>query len=220
MDVPPQQVPDRPPADAGRAKRQRNVSGWIRLILVAIVSTACFPILLVLAWLNFAGGRLGWIPSLLAFSGLGLVTGWLAVTKRWHTARRRSAIGLAALGGIVGIAVAHSAPPTAGRLRHEIEVLAQPGWRLRDDAVDGNGSCFDYCTTVSRVYRVGASVDAVLQELGPVLARHGLQLTPGFDGDSLYMFNRGDGGDFHLSVEIERDTNGGTVVSITARASG
>jgi hypothetical protein len=208
-----------PRSDARRAERQRIVSGWIRLILVAIVSTACFAILLVLAWLVFAGGRLGWIPSLLAFSGSGSVMGWLAVSKRWQTARRRSAMGLAALGGIVGIAVAHTAPPTAGRLRHENEVLAQPGWRLREDAVDGAGSCFDYCTTVSRECHVGASVDAVLQELRPVVASHGLQLTPGFDRDPLYVFNRGDGGDC-LSVEIERDTNGGTVVSIIARASG
>ena len=105
MDVPPQQMPDRPPADARRAKRQRNVSGWVRLVLVAIVSTVCFSILLVLAWLNFAGGRLGWIPSLLAFSGFGVGTGWLAVSKRWQTARRRSALGLAALAGIVGISI-------------------------------------------------------------------------------------------------------------------
>ena len=213
-------MPERPPTDAGRAKRQWNYAGWIRLVLVAIVSAVCFPTLLVLAWLNFAGGRLGWIPSLLAFSGLGLVTGWLAVSKRWQTTRRRTSMGLAALGGIVGIAVAHWAPPTAGRLRHEIEVLVQPGWHLRDDAVDGNAWCFDSCTTVSREYRVGASVDAVLQELRPVLASRGLHLTPGFDRDPLYMFNRGDGGDFHLSIEIERDTNGGTVVYITASASG
>lgn len=212
-------MPDRPSADARRAKRRRIVAGTIRLVLVAIVSTACFLTLLVLALFNFAGGRLGWIPSLLAFGGLGLVTGWLAVSNRWHTARRRTAMGLAVLGGIVGIAVAHSAPPTAGRLRHEIEVVVQPGWRLRDETVDGNAWCFDYCTEVSRVYRVGASVDAVLQELRPVLASHGLQFTLGFDRYQSYMFDR-DGGDFDLSVDIERDTNNrSTIISITATAS-
>jgi hypothetical protein len=221
MDVPREQGPGRPPTDDRHGKRQRSHAGWIRLVLVlAIVSFVCFPTLLVLAWFNFAGGQLGWIPSLVAFSGLGLVTAWLAVSSRWRTARRRASIGLAVIGGIFGIAVAHWAPPTAGRLRHEIEAVVQPGWRMSDETVDGDASCLDTCTTVSQVYRVGASVDDVLQQLRPVLASHGLQLTPGFDRGPLYMFNRGDGGDFHLSAEIQRDMNGGTVVSITARASG
>jgi hypothetical protein len=203
---------------AVRAKGQRNVASWIRLVLVfAIVLTVCFPILLALAWLDFAGGRRGWIPSVLAFSALGFVGSWVAVSKRWRVARRRTSIGLAALGAIIGIAVAHSAPPTPGRLRHEIEVFVRPGWHLMSDTVEGNATCFDSCTLVTREYRVEANADDVLEELRPVLASHGLQFTPALSADPLEFAYRG-GGDVHVRVDIARDSSVGTVVNISAEA--
>src|SRR6476620_8791686 len=121
-------------AQPERVVTGRRVARWIRLIVVlGIGLVICFPALFYVGWLTFSGGRFGWIPSLFAFGALGFVIGWAAVSTHWATARKLTSITLAVVGGIVGIAAAHLAPATTGRLRHEIEVFAQPSWRLTDD---------------------------------------------------------------------------------------
>ena len=111
-----------------------------------------------LGWFTFSGGRFGWIPSLVAFSALGLVIGWAAVSTHWATARKLTSITLAVIGGIAGIAIAHLVLVTPGRLRHEIEAFTQPSWQLTDDRVDGTSAASIRCTSVTREYHVNADV--------------------------------------------------------------
>jgi hypothetical protein len=197
---------------------ERPVVRWIRVVVVlAIGLVGLFPALFVVGWFTFSGGRFGWIPSLLAFSALGLVIGWAAVSTHWATARKLTSITLAAVGGIVGIAAAHLAPATPGRLRHEVEAFAQRSWQLTNDRVDGNTSCFDSCTSVTREYHVNADVRDVLATLRPVLTRHHcFQPTAGIDPNH-WACNGG--GDIRVSVDVERELNRVTVVSIAAVAS-
>lgn len=201
---------------AGPVTGKRILARSIRIIVVLGIGLALFfPVLFAVAWRTFAGGRLGWIPSLLAFSLLGLVTGWAAVSRHWATARRLTSITLAVIAGIGGIAAAHFAPATPGRLRHEIEVFAQPSWRLVDDAVDGNAFCFDYCTSVTREYQIEADLDDVLAELRPLLAsRHCFRPTPGVAPNSWHCGDQA--GDVVVTVDIARERNGVTTVSIIA----
>jgi hypothetical protein len=128
-------------------------------------------------------------------------------------------MGLAVLSALVGIAVAHSAPPTPGRLRHEIDAFVRPGWRLGGDTVEGNATCFDYCTSVTREYHAEASPEDVLEQLRPVLARHGLHPMPGLDRHQ-WEFVDQSGGDSRVRIGIVGQGNGDTVVSISAEASG
>jgi hypothetical protein len=174
--------------------------------------------LFVFAWFTFAGGTLGWVESLLAFGLLGAASGWVAVAGRWKVARRNTAIGLAALLGLAGIAVAHWAPATEERLRHSIKQLADPRWHLVTETVTGNALCFDYCTSVTRHYRVSVAPADLFEELRPVLARHGLRPTRAFDRGSFGFADRR-GGDIDRSVSIAPGTSGATV-SIEAAASG
>lgn len=196
---------------------KRTLARWIRIIVVLGIGLAVFfPVLFVVAWRTFAGGRLGWIPSLLAFSLLGLVTGCAAVSRHWATARRLTSITLAVIAGIGGIAAAHFAPATPGRLRHEIEVFAQPSWRLVDDTVDGSAFCFlDPCWSVTREYQVEADVHDVEAGLRPLLAsRHCFQPTPGIDPNHWACGDQG--GDVVVSVDVARKGNGATAVYIGA----
>ncbi len=195
---------------------ERPVGRWIRVVVVlGIGLVVLFPVLFVVGWFTFSGGRFGWIPSLLAFSALGLVIGWAAMSPRWATARKVTSITLAVVGGIVGIAGAHLAPATPGRLRHEIEAFAQPSWRLTDDRVDGNASCFDSCTSVTREYHVNADVRDVVAALRPSLTRRQcFQPTVGID--PLHWACNG-GGDIRVSVDVIREQGRVTVVSIVAR---
>src|SRR5437763_1786615 len=144
---------------------------WVRLIVVLSIGLVVLvPVLLVVAWSRFAGGRFGWVSSLVTFGLLGFAIGWVAVTRRWDTARKIVSITLAVVAGVLGIFVAHFAPPTEGRLRHEIEALAHPSWHLARDTVDGSWFCFDACLSVTREYRVDAPAEDVLADLSPRLA--------------------------------------------------
>ncbi len=194
---------------------ERPVGRWIRVgVLLAVGLGVLFPVLAVVGWFTFSGGRFGWIPSLVAFSALGLVIGWAAVSTHWAAARKRISITLAVLGGVVGIAIAHFAPATPGRLRHEIEAFTQPSWQLTDDRVDGNVSCFDACTSVTREYHVNANVRDVVATLRPRLTRrHCVQPTVGID--PLHWACSG-GGDIRVSVDVAREHDRVTVVSIVA----
>lgn len=188
---------------------------WVRVVLALTISfLVLFPALLALAWLRFAGGRYGWVLAALAFGLLGLATGWAAVPRRWSGARARAAVGLAVFAGLGGIAVAHSAPPTAARLRHDIDEIARPEWELRRSTTDGSALCFDYCTSVFREYDVRADPEAVLDDLRPVLERHGLRAEP--PGDEATMVFVEHDGDFDLRVEIDPADDGGSIVLISA----
>lgn len=188
---------------------------WVRVVLVLTISfLVLFPALLALAWVRFAGGRNGWVLALLAFGLLGLVTGWATVPRRWPRVRARAAVGLAVIAGLGGIAVAHWAPPTAARLRHEIDEIARPGWELRRSTTDGSALCFDYCTSVFREYRAPDEPDAVLDDLRPVLERHGLRAEPPGDPATMVFVERA--GDVDLRVEIEPADDGGSTVLVSA----
>jgi hypothetical protein len=196
---------------------ERHVGSWVRLVLVLVaVLVVCFPVLAAIAFLEFAGARFGWIPSVLLFGALGFGAAQLAVAAHWKRARRRAAVALAMVGVLFGVAVAHFAPATPGRLRHEIQELVQPGWRLREDVTSGNALCFDYCTSVSRTYVVSAHSEAVLDSLRPVLARHGLSPAPAVDRDRSAFVNRH--GDVDIELEVAPDGPRRTLVYINAEA--
>jgi hypothetical protein len=199
-------------------RRGSHAAAWVRLVLVGTVALAiAFPVLFGVAWVHFAGGRLGWVPSVGLFALVGLATARLAVSGRWPVVRQRTTLALVAFGAIVGIAADHWAPPTAGRLRHEIDSIAAPEWRLTDEIVSGNALCFDYCTSVTREYHVAASADIVLDALQPALARYRLERL-GVSGDNRVELGRVDGsGDIDLRVEVV-PANGNTVVTVTATA--
>ena len=182
--------------------------------MLATSFAVCFPALLLIALLTFAGGRLGWVPTSVTFGVLGFLTGRLALSGRWESARRWTALGLAVLGGLAGIMVAHWAPPTPGRLRHEIEAITQVDWDLRDDQTSGNILCLDYCISVDREYQVNSSADDVLEGLRPVLARHGLD--PSSVGDQLSV--RWTDGDLVITLRVHSIDAAGAVVHITAEA--
>ena len=172
-----------------------------------------FPALVAVSWLRFAGGRWGWVPTLLAFSLVGFVTGQLAVSRHWARARASASVGLAVLAGIAGIAVAHHAPATPARLRHEIEAVVQPGWQLESDTEDGSPLCFDYCPSVSREYLVRSSMDDVIDGLGPVLVSRGLEPTTALDQARVEFAERR--GDIEMRLEIEGEAGDSTRVFIT-----
>jgi hypothetical protein len=117
------------------------------------------------------------------------------------------------------LAVAHTAPPTPGRLRHAIRELEQPAWHLVGDTVDGNAMCFDYCSSVSREYRVDADLDELLQEVRTLLASHGLRPTS-TSGPERFEFTNHDSGDIGMWVTIARSNSGGSAVYIRADARG
>ena len=172
-----------------------------------------FPVLVAVSWLKFAGGRWGWLPTLLAFSLVGFVTGQLAVSTQWARARASASIGLALLAGIAGVTVAHHAPANPARLRHEIEEVAQPGWRLEKDAEDGSPLCLDYCPSVSREYLVPSGMDEVIDGLGPVLVSRGLEPTTALDQGRVEFAERR--GDIEMRVAIVSESGESTRVFIT-----
>ncbi len=204
----------------GSNQRGGALAAWSRIVgVLAIAGLVAFPALVIVAALTFAGGRLGWLPCLLAFCVLGFISGWLAVPTRWPAARARTSVGLAIVGGLLGLAVAHVAPPTYERLRHEIEPLAQPEWRLRAETADGSALCFDYCRSVTRTYVVDASPAEVLEELGPALTSNGFGPAPP-PGEDLVIFSHGGSRDVDVSVIVEGAgaDEGPTTVRITATA--
>ncbi|MGH9282801.1 MAG: hypothetical protein ACRD0S_07675 [Acidimicrobiales bacterium] len=212
-------MPDVAPARAGSPSGWRRVGPWARLVIVGgFAGAACFPALLLIAWFTFAGARFGWVLTAGAFGLLGLAAGWAAVTKRWPVARRRTTAGLAAVLALVGIAAAHAAPPTPGRLRHAIRQFEQPAWHLVDDTLEGNALCFDACWSLTRQYRVDADPDAVLRDLRPPLTRRGLQ-PAGAPGERLEFADRSRG-DIGMRVSLVRRDGGGTTVYISADANG
>ncbi len=204
---------------AGSPTPARWAGPWIRLVLVGLVAVvAGFPALFLIAWFTFSGARFGWVASLGAFGLFGLAAGWLAVSRRWPAARRRTALGLAAVLGLAGIAAAHAAPPTPGRLRHAARQFEQPAWKLVDDSVEGNALCFDTCSSVTRRYQVDAGPDDVLRVLRPRLTRHGLRPQPSDAGR--WEFAGGGEGDIALRVSVVDSGGGGTTVYVSADASG
>jgi hypothetical protein len=203
---------------ADATQRRATASAWARVVLVlAFAGLVALPALAYVAWVGFAGGELGWVPSLLAFGGLGFVVGWLAVPSRWPTARAGTSIGLAVAGGLVGLAVAHLAPPNEARLRSEIEELEQPTWRLRTETTSGGALCFDYCTEVTRVYDVPSRTAAVLEEVAPALERHGLRRVSE-RGPVVFGEDGSGGGDTTMTVTVESGDGELTTIRITARA--
>ena len=198
--------------------RKRLVLRWIRVVVVLALGLAvCLPILFAVAWTRFAGGRWGWLSSLLTFGLLGLVVGWAAVPGRWRRARTGTAIALAVTAGVLGIATAHFAPATPGRLRAQIEAYAQPGWKLDHDEVAGNAICFDYCTSVSRTYHADTAPDVVLSALRPRLPK-ACPSPPLGIGPQGWTCDASDNGDIDLRIEI-RPWNRGTQIAFTATAS-
>ncbi|MGQ0831122.1 MAG: hypothetical protein ACT4OV_05540 [Microthrixaceae bacterium] len=205
-----------PSEDPTRAPSRSDAARWVRLVLVLAVGLGILaPVLFVLAYFSFAGARFGWISSALAFTTLGAGIGWAATSSRWRLARRRALTALAAAGALGGVATAHVAPPTPGRLRHEIETLVPSGWTLEAESVDGTAFCFDYCTTVSRTYRVHGELRDVVADVRPTLPARcivGLpELRPTYwscpaDGD----------GDVNLSLELAAQRDGTTLAYITA----
>jgi len=138
----------------------------IRLVLVLAIGLGLVaPVLLVMAWFGFAGGRFGWLLTAGLFGTFGFLVGWLAVSKHWARARRRTTITLTILGAVAGIVLAHFAPPTAGRLRDAIKDVARPEWKLVNDSESGNAACFDYCTSVTREYHVAGDLQAVSTQI-------------------------------------------------------
>lgn len=198
--------------------RGRGVGRWIQLVLVLGLGLGVvLPVLVAVAWVRFAGGRWGWVPSLLVFAAAGFGIGWLAVSRSWGSTRRVLALVLSVLAGSVGLAVAHFAPPTAGRLRHEIEALELPGWRLDSESVDGSALCLDYCTAVDRTYSIAAGGDAELDRLRAHLAAHGLtRVVPEIDPTRWAR----QGGDVDLSVQVVSEAGAATILHISASATG
>ena len=196
-----------------------TASAWIRLSVVLLVGLAvCFPTLLAVALFTFAGARDGWIPSLAAFGGLGFTIGWLAVDRRHRAARRGVAVALAALGGAIGVTVASMAAPTHGRLRHEIEAIALPGWQLEGDREFGNAACFDQCNLVVRTYRVEVDLAAVRADLGPLFEERGCVVAiPDIAPDS-WSCDEDRRTDIEMSFDLRADPSGGTVVEVRAEA--
>ena len=138
---------------------------WLRLVVVLALGLAIAPFLFAIAWFTFAGGRLGWVLTMLAFGAFGFACGWLAVSKQWPVVRRNLAVGLAIALGLAGIVTAHLAPPTAARLRDAINDVAQPRWKLVKDSESGNAACFDYCTSVTREYTVDGDLASVSSQV-------------------------------------------------------
>lgn len=206
-------------ADRGSGGRVRSTErswpGVVRIVVfLAVGLVILLPALWLTAWLVFAGGRFGWIPTAASFAALCGATGWVAVPRRWSEARRRTAVGLALGAALLGVATAHTAPPTPGRLRHEIAQVAQPGWRLVSDSVDGNAACFDYCTSVTREYRVDAPPADVAALLRPLLREAGFEPAP-LPVDGRIELRR-DGGEIDMAVDIEPRPHDTSLVFITA----
>jgi hypothetical protein len=199
------------PGEPGRGRP--TVLRWVRLVAVLGIGLGVVaPLLLFFAALTFAGARFGWVPSTAAFVGLGLLIGWAAVSRDWAQARRATLIVLAAVGGVVGMLTAHFAPPTPGRLRHEIEAFVPSGWTLMHESVNGNALCFDYCTSVSRTYLVGRDLGDVVGDLTPLLANRCSRPLPEIDPTTWTC----PGGDIDLRVEAARRGDGSTVVYVRA----
>lgn len=200
------------------ASGRGRVWPWVRLVVVlALAFVVCLPVVFFFAWFFFAGGRFGWVPSLLAFGAFGAACGWLAVPGRWQVARRRTAVGLAALLGVAGVAVAHAAPATKGRLRHAINELADPRWHLVSETSSGNAMCFDSCTSLTRQYRATAGATDVAEQLRPALAHHGLRPVRAFDPIRFEFADR-TGGDIGTRVSVAPGPGGGAVVYIRAES--
>lgn len=187
--------------------------GLVRVVVVlALGLLVVLPLLWVTAWLRFAGGRFGWIPTASSF---GLVAGaieWLALPRGWPTARRDAARALAMLAAVGGLATAHYAPATAGRLRHHIAQIEQAGWRLSDDRADGSAACFDYCTSVTRRYVSHAAADDVASQLRPMLLAAGYEDA----ADAGRAGFRHDGAEFDVVIDVAPGPEGTSVIVIRA----
>lgn len=174
-------------------------------------------VLFAVAWATFAGGRFGWIWTMLAFGLLGSATGWLAVSKQWSVARRYTTLTLAVVLAVAGIVTAHFAPPTPGRLRDAIESVAQPGWRLVHEEESGNAMCFDYCTSIARQYGVDAGRDAVVSQVESVLT--GRHCSPPGGGTDRVVWECRPSDDIELRVEVASGVGARTPVYIRASSS-
>ena len=204
---------DHGPSDGER--RSARTPGVVRIALVLVLGLVILlPMLWLVAWFRFAGGRGGWILTATSFAALCATTGWVAVPRRWPEARRTTATVLALVAALLGVMTAHTAPPTPGRLRHEIARIAQPGWRLSDDHVDGNAACLDSCTSVTREYRVDAPPAEVASALRPLLLGTGYETAPGGADGRIEL--RRDGGEFDMSVDIAVGSRDTSLVVITA----
>jgi hypothetical protein len=167
----------------------------------------------VLAWFGFAGGRLAWLLMAGLFGTFGFLVGWLAVSKQWPRARRRTTITLTILGAAAGIVLAHLAPPTAGRLRDAIKDVARPEWKLVNDSESGNAACFDYCTSVTREYNVDGSLEVVSPEIEAAVAE--LQCPPPDPGVVRVRWLCRHGDDIEVDVQLDKGPTY-AVVHVTA----
>jgi len=197
------------PASSDRVRGRR-----VRLVLVLVIGLGLgAPLLLALAWFRFAGGRFGWLLTAGAFAAFGALLGWLAVSKQWARARRRTIAALAIFGATIGVVLAHFAPPTASRLRDAITDVAQPEWRLVKDSESGNAACFDYCTAVTREYAVEGDLGVVSSEVENAL--EDLQCPPPDVGSVRVRWECRRGDDIQVTVELDNGPSS-TVVYVTA----
>jgi hypothetical protein len=129
------------------------------------------------------------------------------------TSRIRTAIVLTVGLVLVLPVLAHWAPPTAGRLRHEIDDLTQPGWQLVDEELGGSPTCLDYCRYAVRTYRVDRPPADLYRQLRPTLAQRGYRELP-WSGPDSGAFHEGDGA---IDVTVSVDPDGtGSLVTVTA----
>lgn len=143
---------------------------WVRLVVgIALGLGILGPLLLLFAFLGFGGARFGWVTAPIAFMALGLFISWSSISVHWARARRVTATVLVMVGLVVGLVAVLEAPATAGRLRHQIELLEQSGWHLEGDRVHGSSVCWGTCTSVTRTYRAVHGLDTVRSTLRPVL---------------------------------------------------
>ena len=171
---------------------------WLRVASILVLAGLVGYVLLVVAWLSFAGAVGGWAWTAAAFAGFTAASAALAIPPRWATIRRPVAIAAALIAAGGGLAVAHFAPPTPSRLRQAIDGLDLPSeWTPTSEQVDGNVLCFDVCFSVSRAYRVRSSSDAVERTLDERLAGEGFERGAG--GEPEWFGEKGDMG-FHISV--------------------
>jgi hypothetical protein len=132
-------------------RRPREV---IRFAASTAAALGCLlPILFFGAALTFAGARFGWLPAAVLLGGAGAAVASATAPRSASAVWRRRAIGAVGLAAsVVGVASAHLAPPSAGRLRDEGNRLVPGDWHLVADRSSGNSLCFDECPRATRTY--------------------------------------------------------------------
>jgi hypothetical protein len=185
----------------------------LRFVGITAGGLGCLlPTLFVGAGLTFAGARFGWVPAALLLGGAGAGLTSATAPHSWTVWRRRliAAAGLGA--ALIGIEAAHTAPPSHGRLRHELAPLVPDDWALVHEVRSGNTLCLDQCPSIGRTYDATTDIDATMRAVrasapGAACAAEGVERTCAVER-----------GDLEVWFRIGPAPGGGSVVDVSARS--